>query len=107
MTPFKRTFSTNILITGTASEGKSTLVQDLGRYFNAPCSEEWARKYIADNCLTEWELNVADYIAFLEGQYNLNKSLINSPANHGNIFRRYRFHGNQNVCRILFKRRCI
>jgi nicotinamide riboside kinase len=28
----------------------------------------------------------ADYMAFLEGQYNLNKKLINSPANHGVFF---------------------
>lgn len=84
--PFKRIFSTNILITGTASEGKSTLVTDLGKYFNAPHSHEWARDYMVESCVVDWELDSADFLAFLEGQYNLNKSLINSPANHGLFF---------------------
>lgn len=84
--PFRRVFSTNILIAGTASEGKSTLVTDLGKYFNAPHSYEWARDYMRDSCVADWELDSVDYIAFLEGQYTLNKSLINSPANHGIFF---------------------
>ena len=84
--PFKRIFSTNILITGTASEGKSTLVTDLGKYFNAPYSHEWARDYMDESCVSDWELDGADFIAFLEGQYNLNKTLINSPANRGVFF---------------------
>lgn len=84
--PFKRVFSTNILIAGTASEGKTTLVQDLGKYFNAPYSYEWARNYMKDSCVDDYELDSADFIAFLQGQYNLNKQLINSPANHGIFF---------------------
>ena len=85
-TPFWRVFSTNILICGTASEGKTTMVRDLGKYFNAPYSYEWAREYMEESCLSEWELDGTDYIAFLEGQYRLNKKLINSPANHGVFF---------------------
>lgn len=84
--PFKRVFSTNILITGTASEGKSTMVTDLGKYFNAPHSHEWARDYMIESCVSDWELDCADFLAFLEGQYNHNKQLINSPANHGVFF---------------------
>lgn len=84
--PFKRVFSHNILICGTASEGKTTLTQDLGKYFNAPYSHEWARTYMEESCVKEWELDCADYMAFLEGQYNLNKKLINSPANQGIFF---------------------
>lgn len=84
--PFKRIFSTNILICGTASEGKTTLTKDLGKYFNAPYSHEWARDYMDESCVSEWELDYADYIAFLEGQYNLNKNLINSTSNHGIFF---------------------
>jgi len=84
--PFRRVFSHNILITGTASEGKSTLVQDLGKYFNAPCSYEWARDYMKESCVADWELDGADFMAFLEGQYHLNKQLINSPGNHGVFF---------------------
>ena len=84
--PFKRIFSTNILITGTASEGKSTMVTDLGKYFNAPHSHEWARDYMIESCVSDWELDCADFLAFLEGQYNHNKQEINSPGNHGIFF---------------------
>lgn len=84
--PFRRVFSHNILICGTASEGKTTLTQDLGKYFNAPYSYEWARTYMAESCASDWELDGADYMTFLEGQYNLNKQLINSPANQGVFF---------------------
>ena len=84
--PFKRIYSHNILICGTASEGKSTLVRDLGKYFNAPYSYEYARQYMKESCVADWELDSADYIAFLQGQYNLNKQLINSSANHGIFF---------------------
>ena len=85
-TPFRRLFSHNILITGTASEGKSTLVTDLGKYFNAPHSWEWPRDYMEESGVSDWELDGSDFIAFLEGQYNLNKKLINSTANHGIFF---------------------
>lgn len=84
--PFKRIFSHNILICGTASEGKTTLARDLGKYFNAPYSHEYARDYMAESSVSEWELDAADYLAFLDGQYRLNKNLINSHANHGVFF---------------------
>ena len=84
--PFRRVFSTNILICGTASEGKSTMTADLGKYFNAPYSWEWARDYIRESCISDWEFEGTDFMSFLEGQYNLNKKLINSPANHGVFF---------------------
>ena len=84
--PFRRVFSTNILICGTASEGKTTLVKDLGKYFNAPYSHEYARDYMEESYISEWELDGADYMAFLDGQYRLNKKLINSPSNQGVFF---------------------
>ena len=84
--PFRRIFSHNILICGTASEGKSTLVTDLGKYFNAPYSWEWPRDYMKESCVSDWELDGADYMAFLQGQYDLNKKLINSPVNNGIFF---------------------
>jgi NadR type nicotinamide-nucleotide adenylyltransferase len=84
--PFRRVFSTNILICGTASEGKTVMTADLGKYFNAPYSYEYAREYMKESCVSEWELDGTDYLALLEGQYNLNKRLINSPANHGIFF---------------------
>ena len=44
--PFRQYFSTNILITGTASEGKSTLTRDIATYFGLPYSEEYGRSYM-------------------------------------------------------------
>ena len=79
--PFRRVFSTNILICGTASEGKTTLTQDLGKYFNAPYSHEYARDYMEQSYISEWELDGADYLAFLDGQYQMNKKLINCLEN--------------------------
>lgn len=84
--PFRRVFSTNILVCGTASEEKTTLVKDLGKYFNAPYSHEYARDYMEESCISEWELDGADYMAFLDGQYQMNKKLINSPSNQGIFF---------------------
>lgn len=84
--PFRRIFSTNILITGTASEGKTTLVQDLGKYFSSPYSHEYARDYMKESNVSDWELDKADFLAFLDGQYNLNKNLINSRGNNGIFF---------------------
>lgn len=84
--PFRRVFSTNILICGTASEGKSTLTKDLGKYFNAPYSYEYAREYMKESSISEWELDGTDYMAFLDGQYQLNKKMINSPSNQGIFF---------------------
>jgi NadR type nicotinamide-nucleotide adenylyltransferase len=84
--PFKRVFSTNILICGTASEGKTTLVKDLGKYFNTTYSHEYARDYMQESSIAEWELDGADYLAFLDGQYQMNKKLINSPSNRGIFF---------------------
>lgn len=84
--PFRRLFSHNILICGTASEGKTVMTQDLGKYFNAPYSHEYARDYMKESCVADWELDGADFMAFLDGQYNLNKNLINSRANHGLFF---------------------
>ena len=81
--PFKKYFSHNILITGTASEGKSTLVEDIGKYFNIPYSYEWPREYIEENNLSDWEFRVQDFLTFLTGQYNLNKKCICSNVNRG------------------------
>ena len=83
---FRRIFSLNILIIGSAAEGKSTLTADLGKYFNSLYSYEWSRSYIESRCLSEWEFDSTDFMSFLDGQYKLNKSLIDSPASNGVFF---------------------
>lgn len=80
---YHRKFSHNILITGTASEGKTTLVEDIGRYFNLPYSYEWARSYIAKHMIGDWEFDTRDFLTFLTGQYNYNRDCLESPHNNG------------------------
>ena len=80
---YHRKFSHNILITGTASEGKTTLVEDIGRYFNIPYSFEWARSYIEQHNIGDWEFDCRDFLAFLNGQYNYNRDCIESRHNKG------------------------
>ena len=80
---FHRKFSHNILVTGTASEGKTTLVEDIGRYFNIPYSYEWARGYIEKHCIGDWEFDCRDFVAFLNGQYNYNRDCAESKQNKG------------------------
>ena len=84
--PFRRVFSKNILVCGTASEGKTIMTADLGKYFNAPHSYECARDYIRDNCISDWEFGIEDFMAFLSEQYNFNRNLINSAENNGVFF---------------------
>lgn len=82
-TTYRRLFSHNILITGTASEGKTTLTQDLGRYFNLPISREWARGYVEERTLGDWQFDCADFLTFLTGQFNHNRACVESPLNGG------------------------
>lgn len=83
---FRRVFSHNILITGTASEGKSTMVTDLGKYFDTAYSYEWPRDFMEEKCLADWEIDAADFAAFLAGQFNCNRKAIDSPRNKGFFF---------------------
>jgi NadR type nicotinamide-nucleotide adenylyltransferase len=84
--PFRRIFSHNILITGTASEGKTTMVTDLGKYFGTTYSHEWPRDFMDEKCLSDWELDSLDFLAFLEGQFNCNRQQIDSLGNNGVFF---------------------
>lgn len=79
--PFRAYFSHNILVTGTASEGKTTLVQDIGKYYGLPYSYEKGR----DTChlKTDTEFTVKDFIYNLYEQHKYNEELITSPQNPG------------------------
>lgn len=79
--PFRSYYSHNILIAGTASEGKTTLVHDIGKYFNIPYSYEKGR----DIChlKTDNEFNFKDFMYNLTEQNKYNESLISSPQNPG------------------------
>ena len=83
--PFRQFFTANVLVTGTASEGKSTLVRDVARYYDLPYVEEYARTYMQLNNKTDLTLNADDYEAFLVEQNRLCKEAQRSPANRGCI----------------------
>ena len=80
---FRPYFSTNILITGTASEGKSTLTRDIATYFGIPYSEEFGRTYMAEMCKTDIDLTINDFREFLIGQLRDTKQKIEGPGNTG------------------------
>ena len=66
--PFKPYLCKNILIIGTASEGKTTLVKDISRYFDIPYAEEYGRTYMEEHHMKDTDLIGDDFMAFLTGQ---------------------------------------
>lgn len=80
---FRPYFSTNILITGTASEGKSTLTRDIATYFGIPYSEEYGRTYMEFYGKSDTDLTINDFQEFLIEQRRDTKAKIESPGNNG------------------------
>lgn len=81
--PFRQYFSTNILITGTASEGKSTLTRDIATYFGLPYSEEYGRTYMEYYGKEDTDLTVTDFQQFLIEQRRDTQKKIESSGNSG------------------------
>lgn len=81
--PFRQYFSTNILITGTASEGKSTLTRDIANYFGIPYSEEYGRTYMEFYGKSDTDLTVTDFQQFLIEQRRDTQKKIESSGNCG------------------------
>ena len=82
---FRKIFSQNILIVGTASEGKTTLTQDIGRYFGIPYSIEMGRNRMVETTKSDEELDFADFHYNLYEQNKLNANLIDNYNNRGII----------------------
>lgn len=81
--PFRQYFSTNILITGTASEGKSTLTRDIATYFGLPYSEEYGRTYMEYYAKSDTDLTITDFQEFLIEQRRDTQKKIASSGNCG------------------------
>ena len=79
--PFKPYLCHNILILGTASEGKSTLVRDIANYFDIPHAWEYGRGYMEDRNITDDELEYDDFKKFLKGQIFLCDSMREQSKN--------------------------
>lgn len=66
--PFRKHLQKKILITGTASEGKSTLAQDIRTYFGIKGTEEYGRLYMEEKGLKDTDLSTREFITFIEQQ---------------------------------------
>lgn len=84
--PFQRHFAKKVCIVGTASGGKTTLVKDLARLFNAPYSLEFARKYQLESNVADDELDKMDYMSLFLRQYTQTSDIIDSGNHNGIIF---------------------
>jgi NadR type nicotinamide-nucleotide adenylyltransferase len=84
--PFRRHFSKNILVAGSASGGKTTLVKDLARSYGSPFSLEYARHYQQKYNVLDEELNARDYVYLLANQYRQTSNEIEGTANNGLVF---------------------
>lgn len=78
--PFRRFFVKNILIVGTASTGKTTLVRDLARRYSTSYSLEYSREYQSTRQVRDDELDIKDLHAIGIGQFELNRKHIHSPG---------------------------
>lgn len=81
--PFRYVFSKNILVLGSASNGKTTLVKDLARKFNLPYSLEYAREYQIGENVKDDELTPVDFQYLLSGQFMQTSRIIDSVGNSG------------------------
>ena len=78
---FQPYFVKNILIIGTASEGKTTLVNDISRYFNIPKTSEYGRIYMQERNITDIDLIGNDFHQFISGQYDEYKKAVENSTN--------------------------
>ena len=77
---FQPYFVKNILIIGTASEGKTTLVNDISKYFNIPKTVEYGRIYMEQRNITDVDLVGNDFHQFISGQYEEYKKAVMNAA---------------------------
>lgn len=73
---FQPHFVKNILVIGTASEGKTTLVNDIAKYFNIPKTVEYGRIYMEQRNITDVDLVANDFHQFISGQYEEYKKAV-------------------------------
>ena len=84
--PFRRHFTKKVLVVGSASGGKTTLIKDLGRIYNAPISLEYARHYQEVYNVRDDELDTNDYIRLFAHQNEQTSNVIDSGSHSGIVF---------------------
>lgn len=80
---FRRHFTKKVLVIGSASNGKTTLAVDLGRYFDAPVNLEYSREYQTKYNVKDDEIDAKDFYYLLLGQLQGAGDLIDSRENRG------------------------
>ena len=82
---FKPGLTKKILVLGTASEGKTTLVKDIANYFQIPHTTEFGRDYMEVRNMLDPDLSPEDFLNFLIGQRQYYFDALNNPGNPGII----------------------
>ena len=83
--PFRKFLTKNILVIGTASEGKTTLVRDIAKYFDIPHIEEYGRTYMEERNMLDTDLTCHDFTEFLFHQRQKLLEAEESNANNKGI----------------------
>ena len=84
--PFRPFMTKRILITGTASEGKSTLVRDLSTYFDTTYVKEEGKRIMIERGLNDQILTYDNFREFLDKQILALDNALNNPQNKGFVF---------------------
>lgn len=83
---FRREFTTIILVVGSASVGKTTLVTRLSKLYDAPIAVEYVREFEEACNVDDDELTAFDYERLILSKFSQNEHAIASHANHGIVF---------------------
>lgn len=80
---YKPFLAKKILIVGTASEGKTTLVKDISNYFGITNVMEYGREYMEKKNMLDPDLNYNDFREFLIWQFENYKKKLEDSDNMG------------------------
>lgn len=83
---FRREFTTVVLVVGSASVGKTTMVTRLSKLFDAPIAVEYAREFEENRNVDDDELTAFDYQRLILSKFAQNEQALASDANHGIVF---------------------
>ncbi|MBT1161983.1 AAA family ATPase [Bifidobacterium sp. SO1] len=83
---FRREFTTVVLVVGSASVGKTTMVTRLSKLFDAPIAVEYAREFEEACNVDDDELTAFDYQRLILSKFAQNEQALASDANHGIVF---------------------
>lgn len=83
---FRREFTSVVLVVGSASVGKTTMVTRLSKLYDAPVAVEYAREFEEQCNVDDDELTAFDYQRLILSKFGQNEAALASPANHGIVF---------------------